>query len=262
MDGTFEPAYSSNSIWYDDNIYKCLTTQIEEIENDISCKANTDHNHIEYALKSDSNNFAGEQKFTNPQYCPNVVDSANGIGCAFKASRGLFNEMLIDKIYMTPLTEQIPIYSFSAISNGSPDNITKVGYIDGNGNASLIGNISANNLVDTVVEQGTQGNFTYRKWQSGISEAWYSEYFGNVSLTTSMAGGVWSNELYYARSVNLPSGVFANVPVVTCNACGNGYVCSHVSNVSANLIIYRIWSPYSANINGCSISIHATGRWK
>lgn len=266
MTGIPNPSYSSNDVWVDEDVDRCLTLDLEAIESDIeelqTGKANTDHVHTGYVSTTASNEFNGEQKFINSQYCPSVVDSANGIGCAFKASRGLVNEALVDKLIMTPTTGKLPIYTYASASDGGMNGLVMVGYIDISGNAVFNGTLSASNLKDSVIEQGTQGNLIYRKWQSGISEAWYSEYFGNVSLTESMAGGVWSNELYYARGVNLPSGLFVSAPCVTCNACSNGYTCSQVSNISASLLIYRIWSPYHAEVNGCSISIHAIGRWK
>lgn len=36
MDGTFDPMYSSNNIWYDTNLNECITTHVEEIETDIA----------------------------------------------------------------------------------------------------------------------------------------------------------------------------------------------------------------------------------
>lgn len=78
---------------------------------------------------SKSNTFDGEQKFANSQYCPTVNDTAPGVGCAFKASRGLFNEALIDKIIMTAHTGGIPFYTYSGANSGAFIGLTEVARI-------------------------------------------------------------------------------------------------------------------------------------
>jgi hypothetical protein len=87
----------------------------------------------DFALKAASNQFDGEQKFVHSQYCPTVTDSATGIGCGFKASRGLFNEALIDKVVMTASTKKIPFYTYNGTSSGSMSNMKEVSHIDSNG---------------------------------------------------------------------------------------------------------------------------------
>lgn len=49
MNGEFDPVYSTNNIWRDDNMLKCLTINLEDIESDIetlqSGKSDTSHTH-------------------------------------------------------------------------------------------------------------------------------------------------------------------------------------------------------------------------
>jgi hypothetical protein len=87
----------------------------------------------DFAQVGTSNQFNGEQKFVNSQYAPSVTDSASGVGCAFKSSRGLFNEALIDKVIMTSSTGKIPFYKYTGTSGGSMSGLTQVSYIDTNG---------------------------------------------------------------------------------------------------------------------------------
>lgn len=117
-------------------------------------------------------------------------------------------------------------------------------------------------LTDYVVEQGTSGDFRYRKWNSGVSEAWYYKSLGQISLTTTKANGVWSNDTYQAVNVNLPSGLFSDAPTATGNVCSNGYTCLQVSNSTSTMISYRIWAPYSSSPSDCVVSIQLIGRWK
>lgn len=75
---------------------------------------------------SKSNTFDGEQKFKNSQYCPTVNDTAPGVGCAFKASRGLFNQAIIDEIIMSSQTNSISFKIYSGTTDGHPNNLTEI----------------------------------------------------------------------------------------------------------------------------------------
>lgn len=99
------------------------------------------HTHTEYVDLTSAQTitaaktFNGEQKFYNASYCPTITDSASGVGCAFKASRGLFNEALIDKLIMTSSTGKIPFYKYTGTSGGSMTGLSEVASID---NAGLL----------------------------------------------------------------------------------------------------------------------------
>ena len=57
MTGTFEPTYSTNNIWWDEEFDQCLTLHLEEMKSDIATletgKANTSHTHSGYVSQSD-----------------------------------------------------------------------------------------------------------------------------------------------------------------------------------------------------------------
>lgn len=82
-----------------------------------------------YAKVTTANDYNGEQRFKNATYCPTITDTASGIGCAFKASRGLVNELLADKIIATASTGKIPFYSYTGASNGSMTGLTEFAYL-------------------------------------------------------------------------------------------------------------------------------------
>ena len=121
---------------------------------------------------------------------------------------------------------------------------------------------SAIGVSDYVVETGTSGRLKYRKWNSGVSEAWYYENFESVPLTTAMGGYVWSNNLYYARGVNFPSGLFVDIPIAVGNVYSNGYTFCQVCSAIKSMMVYRIWSTYSTTIENVFVNIHVIGRWK
>lgn len=118
--------------------------------------------------------------------------------------------------------------------------------------------IQGSPLVDFVIEQGTSGIWTYRKWYSGIAECWGT---GTISvLCKNQSGSGWFTD---DMSIDLPAGLFVeNGPV---NMTGHDYWSwvgkCHMSNASR--IVYRIarssdyTTPYSMGI-----SIHAQSRWK
>lgn len=57
--------------------------------------------------------------------------------------------------------------------------------------AAAINSISANQAVDYVAEQGTSGNWSYRKWNSGAAECWAEFQIGSVAVT-----GTWGSLFY------------------------------------------------------------------
>lgn len=131
-----------------------------EILSDIGAAA-SGHNHDSvYAKTASANTYNGEQKFQNSSYCPTVTDTASGVGCAFKASRGLANEMLVDKLIMTASTGKIPFYNYTSTSGGQMTGLTEVASI-GNGDLTLTpttgegGQIVLNAAADDSTHGGT-----------------------------------------------------------------------------------------------------------
>ena len=106
-----------------------------EINTKLAGKSDTGHTHSNYVDLSSAQTvtaaktFNGEQKFYNQTYCPTISDTASGVGCAFKASRGLFNEALIDKIIATASTGKIPFYKYTGTSGGSMTGLAEIASI-------------------------------------------------------------------------------------------------------------------------------------
>ena len=101
---------------------------------DLAGYSPTSHNHEGvYAKIATANVYNGEQKFQNSAYCPTVTDTASGIGCAFKASRGMTNEMLVDKLVMTASTGKMPFYTYSGAANGQMTGLTEVAHVTSTG---------------------------------------------------------------------------------------------------------------------------------
>lgn len=122
--------------------------------------------------------------------------------------------------------------------------------------------LDSNNTADYVVEQGVSSDWNYTRWNSGKSEAWRTIELGDVPLTSSLAGGVYSNTSYNGRGVTLPTGLFTAIPLAFANVYSNGYTICQVASANTTQLVYRLWSPYSATVSGVIVSLYVVGRWK
>ena len=118
----------------------------------------------------------------------------------------------------------------------------------------------ATKMTDFVVEQGTDGIWTYRKWNSGIAECW-----GRYSVTLTKYTTVGSFAGYYT-TVSFPTDLFVagSIPTHTYTATiGTGFAMPasgmNVSNTS--MYVYAL-ATASANNQSCVFDIIAKGRWK
>ena len=135
--------------------------------------------------------------------------------------------------------------------------------LQANGDVVVLGDLYANNLADNVVEQGKSGNWSYRKWASGRSEAWYdSGSLGTLELEY-MTDGVYSSNDINNISVGLPTGVFNKAPdCFQINAISNAYTISQVCGATASSVNYRLWRSYSGSMEIRNVHIYCMGTWK
>ena len=91
--------------------------------------------------------------------------------------------------------------------------------------------------MDYVIEQGTSGVWTYRKWKSGIKECWCNSTTG-TSYTMSANGALYiSSDLEIA----LPSGLFTATPTVQGMVLtGGGMWVKCTGSTSSSKIVYTI----------------------
>ena len=162
-------------------------------------------------------------------------------------------------------------YSSGYVHRRTTDKITIILYSYNNTNKiamnTLLGETWSgwNEIVPTadyVVEQGTSGVWTYRKWNSGLAEVWLTNHqtLTNCPLNGSLMGG------YYAQMNNPPFGnfpvTFTSTPTVT----GHGALGSGVG--FATIGVTRTYVAYvtaTGNQNSTEInriSIKLIGHWK
>lgn len=116
-------------------------------------------------------------------------------------------------------------------------------------------NVQLSPDMDIVIEQGTSGIWTYRKWASGVAECWGVE---TSSSTASTEGGLFFRAVYST----FPTSFFIAVPVVEVTAKGNWIG----GAMTGNSITKDSWQGYvwcatdhTANLLP---HIYAIGRWK
>lgn len=75
--------------------------------------------------------------------------------------------------------------------------------------SKILTNLVALN-TDYIIEEGTSGNWRYRKWKSGKIEAWGYQYYSSISINiaSSAYGGYRSDVI----SMTIPSGIFTVAP--------------------------------------------------
>ena len=128
--------------------------------------------------------------------------------------------------------------------------------------ATSILQIAGSSVMDFVVEQGTSGIWTYRKWSSGIAECWCA-----VADTVTYEGEAFGGYLYHTGDYSYPFN-FISAPSVSYNATfASGYnaiIGDSGSMGTSGFGRIKILSNYNGDLQGASVivRIHAIGRWK
>lgn len=99
-----------------------------------------------------------------------------------------------------------------------------------------------------VVETGTSGIWTYRKWSDGTSECW-----GRSSKTATSAQTNFNT--------TFPTNLFTDTPTVTANGSVTGNINSGVRYTGCSKDVVDIW--ITGEITGTAwVQIYAIGKWK
>lgn len=114
-------------------------------------------------------------------------------------------------------------------------------------------------MEDYVIDYGTEGIWTYRKWSSGIAECW-GTYNGTHGHYSTAFGGYG----YNTGDINYPTNLFIDVPeqFVSVRIDGGfGIYAGDVNTSTASTTrIYAISS--ASGSQPLTAKIHAIGKWK
>lgn len=109
-----------------------------------------------------------------------------------------------------------------------------------------------------VVETGTSGIWTYRKWSDGTAECWGTNTV-NLNINNSYGGICFGN----LGTINLPAGLFLEAPTmnISTNLRGGvgGATAREITNTSFALYL---WNGVAYNATNISYHTHAIGKWK
>lgn len=117
---------------------------------------------------------------------------------------------------------------------------------------------------DYVTEQGTSGIWTYRKWNSGISECWGTKTVTGINVSSTW-GSVYFGQASATSGMTYPSGLFTAAPEVQVylRAQGGRFWATHNNDATATNVgtIYAI-APASYTSQTIIIHVYSIGTWK
>lgn len=108
--------------------------------------------------------------------------------------------------------------------------------------------------ADYVVEKGTSGIWTYRKWASGIYDAWY---IGSVNL---LAGTAWGSGFYYHQSSSALTPPTFSLSVVSLVGAPRAAQLAMFCGVAADYSQY--WATASSGMGTIPVRLDMQGTWK
>lgn len=114
-------------------------------------------------------------------------------------------------------------------------------------------------VADYIVEQGTSGDWGYRKWNSGVAECW------RIVTANVTSYPAWGNQYYSFPygTATFPTDLFVATPVVNAVRTGGPEGSTVVGGITKTGItqLYII-RPNAGATGTLYFSIHAIGKWK
>ena len=120
------------------------------------------------------------------------------------------------------------------------------------------GSSSAGSADDYVTEQGTSGDWTYRKWNSGTAECWRTITDNRPSTAFSATGSVYYRNV---TGISFPSNLFTARPKVVVNADFGNVGSASATAVSATGFTITELSAVST-ARAVTLDIYAVGSWR
>lgn len=118
---------------------------------------------------------------------------------------------------------------------------------------------------DMIIEQGTSGIWTYRKYNSGIIECWTTKHWATPTLTMS---AISSSGTYKSNTLSMPFPTDLFTDIENCFnvrfsfMSGGTYLLSVMNSAPSNSVLPVVIVKGGRSTSACSIYAHAVGRWK
>ena len=119
--------------------------------------------------------------------------------------------------------------------------------------------------TDYIIAQGTQGIWSYRRWDSGLGECWIEAYnVSNISFTSAWSG-VNLYTAYIASPGNYPF-TFKNAPIVIPTwSSSSTYSCPIWAKPNGSLTQcpqFQLLDPKKGTQSNAVIGVYVKGTWK
>lgn len=216
MIGEFNPTYSTNNIWRDENMEQCLTLDLEAIEADVAAletgKANTTHTHTNYATTSHTHTGYAAATHTHAD----KADLVNGVVSSSQIPSDIITYTKLANIMGTHYDMNATVTPGENYSSAS-GNATLVGNMlrvrfSADRNSAASGNINNETVATFAVSHGGKIKGGYAvTFNNATSGHVASMNVANVSCTettltfnitlTATAGETSSTNAYFALPV-------------------------------------------------------------
>lgn len=114
--------------------------------------------------------------------------------------------------------------------------------------------------VDYIIEQGTNNSWTYRKWNSGIYEAWRTS-----TNSFNMSTKYGTDQYYTTDYYTIPSNVLSiNHIDLKRIGGGNGLVETSIYdvNITNQRVSFYIWNDGASYSGSFTMGMRLIGKWK
>ena len=165
-----------------------------------------------------------------------------------------------------PVTKKIVSVRSGELSISYETDVTKA-----QAPSSGVGTEGNNPVTDYIVEQGTSGRWTYRKWNSGIGECWGQFSTDNITVSTAWGQvyyGGWMGTTVNKTARKYPF-AFIEDPIVETSLYtneGDGWLAPDTNNNYGTLRTYApaycLVRPTSGRFILPRVSYYVVGRWK
>ena len=120
-------------------------------------------------------------------------------------------------------------------------------------------------IADYIVEQGTSGIWTYRKYSSGTIECWTTTQWATPTLTMT---AISSSGTYKSNTVSMPFPTDLFIDIENCFNVRFGfmssgtYLLSVMNSAPSNSVLPVVIVKGGSSTSACFIYAHAVGKWK
>lgn len=123
-------------------------------------------------------------------------------------------------------------------------------------------NIGEQPLADYIVAQGVTDGWTWRKWNSGVSECWAFKVQAITTTQSASYGNAFSTLPNGDLTLTFPSGLFVEAPVPVASCGGGGLPRLVWSDTNGGVSIkYNIITEWAMSAN-VYVRVHCLGKWK